>query len=165
MLVSARSLKWLLRFYPPLFLQRIWVVKIDRGFKAMQVKISRSLFNLNYNRSIFGGTIFSAADVCYPVLFHQLLSHNGYKVAVWSRSAHVHFIKKSSSKISFVVSLSNEEIDDALLSLHQLGRYNKAYPINIYNDNGDLCANITCEVYVRDLNYIKTTSEESIHKR
>src|SRR4051812_27308465 len=101
MLVSAGLLKWILRFYPPLFFQRIWVVNIERDFTGLQIKISKSILNRNYNRSIFGGTIFSAADVCYPVLFHQLLSHKGYKVAVWSRSAQINFLKKSTGKIEF----------------------------------------------------------------
>nr|WP_294790367.1 DUF4442 domain-containing protein [uncultured Mucilaginibacter sp.] len=164
MLVSAGLLKWALRFYPPLFFQRIWVVDIDKNFTGLQMKISKSAFNSNYNRSIFGGTIFSAADVCYPVLFHQLLSHKGYKIAVWSRSAQIHFLKKSDAKINFNINLSNEDIIDVEQVLAEKGKYNKAYPIVIYNNNGDVCVNMMCEVYIRNLNYIKTTNEEGVHE-
>jgi acyl-coenzyme A thioesterase PaaI-like protein len=164
MLVSAGLLKWALRFYPPLFFQRIWVENIDKNFTGLQIKISKSVFNTNYNRSIFGGTIFSAADVCYPVLFHQLLSHKGYKVAVWSRSAQIHFLKKSDDKIKFAIALSDEDIIDVEHVLAKKGKYNKAYPIVIYNNNGDVCVNMMCEVYIRNLNYIKTQNEEGVHE-
>lgn len=164
MLVSAGQLKWILRFYPPLFFQRIWVVKIAQNFTGLQVKISKSLFNLNYNRSIFGGTIFSAADVCYPVLLHQLLSHKGYKVAVWSRSAQVHFLKKSSYQINFSINLSDDDINLAKQALNEQGKYNRAFPINIYNSRGEACVNIMCEVYIRNLNFIKTTNEQGVHE-
>jgi acyl-coenzyme A thioesterase PaaI-like protein len=70
MVVSEKTLKWIMRFYPPLLLQRIWVIGFDKGFKGVSVKISKSLLNRNYNGSIFGGTIFAAADPFYPVLFN-----------------------------------------------------------------------------------------------
>lgn len=164
MLVSAGLLKWALRFYPPLFFQRIWVVSIAENFTGLHIKISKSVFNSNYNRSIFGGTIFSAADVCYPVLFHQLLSHKGYKIAVWSRSAQIHFLKKSDDKINFDINLSEADICHVEHVLTEKGKFNKAYPIVIYNNNGDVCVNIMCEVYIRNLNYIKTKNEESVHE-
>ena len=164
MLVSAGQLKWILRFYPPLFFQRIWVVNIAANFTGLQVKITKSVFNRNYNRSIFGGTIFSAADVCYPVLFHQLLSHKGYKIAVWSRSAQIHFLKKSSDKIHFNVNLSDADINQVEQTLNEQGKYNKAYPIVIFNNNGDVCVNVMCEVYIRNLNYIKIPNEEGVYE-
>jgi len=155
MLVSARLLKWLLRFYPPLFFQRIWVANIERDFTGMQVKISKSFLNRNYNRSVFGGTIFSAADVCYPVLFHQLLCHKDYKVAVWSKSVHIDFTKKITEKVKFSINLSDEDVANAEQDLIDLGKHIKAYPIVIYNNKGDVCVNVMCEVHLRNLNFIK----------
>jgi len=164
MLISASLLKWALRFYPPLFFQRIWVVNIAENFTGLHIKISKSVFNSNYNRSIFGGTIFSAADVCYPVLFHQLLSHKGYKIAVWSRSAQIHFLKKSDDKINFTVNLSDADIEHVEQVLNGKGKYNKAYPIIIYNNNGDVCVNMMCEVYIHNLSYKKIPNEENVHE-
>ncbi|MGY3212352.1 DUF4442 domain-containing protein [Mucilaginibacter sp. HD30] len=164
MLISAGLLKWALRFYPPLFFQRIWVASIAENFTGLNIKISKSILNSNYNRSIFGGTIFSAADVCYPVLFHQLLSHKGYKIAVWSRSAQIRFLKKSDDKINFTVNLSDGDIKQAEQILNEQGKYNKAYPIIVYNKNGDVCVNMMCEVYIRNLNFKKSQNEESVHE-
>src|ERR1700748_886149 len=107
MVVSENLLKWAMRLYPPLFFQRIWVVKFSKGFKGVHVKISKSLLNLNYNNSIFGGTIFSAADPFYPLLFHQVFTHKGYKVIAWSKSAEIQFIKPGLNKLYFKISLSD----------------------------------------------------------
>ncbi|MFD0749466.1 DUF4442 domain-containing protein [Mucilaginibacter calamicampi] len=164
MVVSAGLLKWVLRFYPPLFFQRIWVVNIEKDFSGLQVNISKSILNRNYNRSIFGGTIFSAADVCYPVLFHQLLSRKGYKVAVWSRSAHIDFLKKSNGTIKFGISLSDKDISEAEQVLNEHGKHIKSYPIVIYNNNGDVCVNVMCEVYIRNLNFKKSRNEQGVHE-
>jgi hypothetical protein len=154
MVVSEGLLKWVIRLYPPLFFQRIWVVKFEKGFTGVSVTINKSLFNRNYNHSIFGGTIFSAADPFYPLLFHQALSHKGYKVIAWSKSAEIQFLKPGLSKLHFSISISDEEFEHAEAALKTEGKYVKAHPINIYNTDGEICVTVINEVYVRDMNFI-----------
>ncbi len=164
MLVSASRLKWLLRFYPPLFFQRIWVVKIEHDFSGITVKVNKSILNANYNSTTFGGTIFSAADVCYPVLFHQTLTKKGYKVAVWSRSAEIHFLKKITDKVIFSVNLSAEDLKQIALNLTGQGKVTSTYPINICDSKGEICVIVKCEVYIRNLGFTKTNCEESLYE-
>src|SRR5436190_7292820 len=133
MVVSERMLKWALCLYPPLLLQRIWVMKIDKGFTGIHVKINRSFLNINYNKSIFGGTIFSAADPFYPVLFHQLLSKKGYKLRVWSKSSTIEYLKPGLSDLFFNISLTDTEIAQAEEILNTQGKYMAHHPIDIYN--------------------------------
>lgn len=156
MVVSEVMLKWAMRLYPPLFLQRIWVVNIDKGFKGVHVKIKKSFLNKNYNNSIFGGTIFSAADPFYPVLFHQLLSRKGYKLKVWSKSSSIHYLKPGSSDLYFKISLTDDEIDNAELILNTTGKYMAHHPIDIYNKDGEICVSVMNEVYLRNLNFTDT---------
>ena len=73
MLVSEKLLKWVMRFYPPLFFQRVWVKSFAPGYRGVTVVIRKSIFNKNYNGTIFGGTSFAAVDPFYPVLFQQIL--------------------------------------------------------------------------------------------
>lgn len=159
MLVSAKQLKWVLRFYPPLFFQRIWIVKIAKDFNGLEVKISQSILNRNYNRSLFGGTIFSAADICYPVLFHQLLSHKGYKVAVWSTSTQVHYLKKITGQVKFSIAISEADLIDIESSMNNVGKLKRAYPIKIYNNEGALCVDIKCEIYIKNFDYKQSPNE------
>ena len=155
MVVSENILKWALRFYPPLFLQRIWIVKFDKGFRGVQVKITKSLLNKNYNNSIFGGTIFAAADPFYPVLCHQVFIHKGYKVIAWSKSSEIQYIKPGLTNLYFKISLSEQEIDDAETLLNTTGKYIKTHPIDIYDKHGEICVSVRNEIYVRNLNYIE----------
>ena len=157
MVVSEVMLKWAMRLYPPLFFQRIWVVNIDKGFKGVHVKIKKSFLNKNYNNSIFGGTIFSAADPFYPVLFHQLLSRKGYKLKVWSKSSSIHYLKPGSSDLYFKISLTDDEIDNAELILNTTGKYMAHHPIDIYNKDGEICVSVMNEVYLRNLNFTDTS--------
>ncbi|MDB5032472.1 DUF4442 domain-containing protein [Mucilaginibacter sp.] len=153
MVVSESLSKWGMRFYPPLFFQRIWVVKIDKGFKGVKVKINKSIFNKNYNNAIFGGTIFSAADPFYPLLFHQLFSHKGYNVIAWSKSSEIRFIKPALTKLYFYISLSDDDIAEAEHVLNTGGKYTKSHPIDIYNTNGEICVTLMNEIYLRNVNF------------
>ena len=156
MVVSEGMLKWVMRLYPPLLFQRIWVVKFDKGYKGVEVRIKKSFLNKNYNRSIFGGTIFAAADPFYPLLFHQLFSHKGYKLIAWSKSSAIQYIKPGLTDLHFKISLNDDDIAAAETILNTVGKYTGHYPIDIYNKDGEICVSLLNEVYVRNLNFVDT---------
>jgi len=153
MAVSENTLKWAMRFYPALFFQRIWVVKFEKGFRGVQVKINKSLLNRNYNNAIFGGTIFSAADPFYPVLFYQLLTIKDYNVIAWSKSSHIHFLKPALTDLFFTISIDDKVLSKCEQALNTTGKFVKVFDIDIYDKNGQLCVSLSNEIYVRDLNY------------
>lgn len=151
MVVSENMLKWAMRFYPPLFFQRIWVIKFDKDFTGVHVKISKSFLNVNYNRTIFGGTIFSASDPFFALLFDQILQRRGLKCRVWLKSAEIRYLKPGNTNLYFTISLSEEQIKEAEIILGTEGKFVKAYPMNIFNSEGVLCATVINEVYIRNL--------------
>ena len=151
MIVSERTLKWGLRFYPPLLFQRIWVKKFHQGFRGADVKIYKSLFNKNYNGSIFGGTIYAATDPFYALLFDQLLQRQGFKIRVWLKSASIQYLKPGRSALFFTILITDEMLNDAIEALNTSGKFVKAYPMEIKNRAGEVCATVMNEVYVRNL--------------
>ena len=151
MQVSENTLKWAMRFYPPLFFQRIWVQKFHKDFKGVEVKISKSLLNTNYNNSIFGGSIFSASDPFYALLFDQLLVRRGFKIRVWLKSAHISYLKPGRSNLYFKIVLTDEDILEAETALKTIGKFVKTFPMEIAGTNGEICARVMNEVYVRNL--------------
>lgn len=154
MVISESTLKWIMRFYPPLLLQRIWVIGFDPGFRGVRVRVKKSFLNRNYNNSIFGGAIFTAADPFYPVLLHQIFSAKGYKVIVWLKSSHIQYLKPARTRLEYKVMITDEEIAEMEIELVALGKFVKSCTTEMYDTNGILCASILCEVYLRDLNSI-----------
>jgi hypothetical protein len=155
MKISENTLKWLMCFYPPMFFQRIWVKKVHLGFKGIDVKINRSLFTSNLGNSIFGGTIFSATDPFYALLFGQIMQHKGYKITVWLKSAQIQYIKPGRTDLFYTITISDEMIADAEKTLQTEGRFVKMYPIEIFDRQGELCATALNEVYIRNLEFVK----------
>ncbi|MFA6087531.1 DUF4442 domain-containing protein [Mucilaginibacter sp.] len=156
MAVSENTLKWLMRLYPPLFFQRIWVKEFSKGFKGVKVKINKSLLNKNYNGSIFGGTIFAAADPFFPILFNQTLNLNGKKhLKIWSKSSKIDFVKPGLTDLFFEIKLTDTDIERVLETLTIAGKYEGCFPVDIYNKNDEICVSLLIEVYVRDLDFVK----------
>jgi len=162
MLVSENVLKWVLRFYPPLLFQRIWVIRFGKNFRSVRVKVNKSLANNNYNNSIFGGTIFAAADPFYPLLFHQILIHKGYQVRVWLKSAEINYLKPGRTDLFFDINIAEEDIEEIEQILNTNGKHVKAYPIEMYNKQGELCVSVWSEVYIRNLNLTESHNTVAI---
>ncbi len=136
-----------------MFFQRIWVVKFANDFKWVEVKINKSFLNINYNKTLFGGTIFSASDPFYAILFDQILQKKGYKVKVWLKSAQIQYLKPGNTNLYFKIIIKDEEILEAEKILKADGKFIKTYPIEMYNKDGILCALVQNEVYVRNLHH------------
>jgi len=162
MVVSENVLKWALRLYPPLLFQRIWVIRFHKGFRGVKVKVNKSLINNNYNNSIFGGTIFASADPFYPLLFHQILTHKGYKVRVWLKSAGINYIKPGRTDLFFDINVPEQDIEEIENVLNTTGKHVKAYPIEMYNKQGELCVSVSSEIYIRNLSHAETNNTVSI---
>jgi len=153
MVVTENTLKWAIRLYPPLFLQRIWVVKFDKGFRGVEVKIVKSWLNTNHNKAIFGGTLFAAADPFFPILLRQVFTHKGYHIIAWSKSSEIRYLKPSYTNMYFKIALTEDEIQTAERILITEGKYVNNHTIDILNISGEVCVSMRNEVYIRDLNF------------
>jgi len=151
---SPLALTWLLRIYPPFLFQGIWVKKISPGFQGAQVKIYKTPFNINTNRTLFGGTIFAAADPIFPILIDQYLQKIGFKKTVaWLKSSQIVFKKPGKTSVEYAVNLSEEVLEECAQTIRTKGKIVRDFTLEIKDKTGDLCATIRCETYIRDLNF------------
>lgn len=149
MKVSENILKWGMRLYPPLLLQRIWVQKIGKDFKSADAKINRSLFTLNFGKAIFGGTIYSATDPFYAMLLGQILRNKNYDITIWLKSASIQFLKPGRNDLYYTITLTDEMVREAEVQLNQNGLYVKTFTIEIYSKQRALYAVAKNEIYIR----------------
>lgn len=149
--LSESTSTWVMRLYPPLFFQRIWVQRFHKGFTGVDVKINRSILNRNSNGSIFGGTIFAATDPLYAFLFGQIFRRKGHRTIVWLKSANIRYIKPAMTDLYINISLTAAQIDELATELKEVGKVVKVFSIELKNKHGELCAIADNEVYIRDL--------------
>lgn len=154
MKVSPNTLKWGLRLYPPLFFQRIWVRRIMDSFLGADVKINKSLMNINSNKTIFGGTIFSAIDPFYPILLDQYFKHQGIsRTVAWLKTAHIDYIKPGKYDLEVSIRLNNQILEETLKTIKKEGKVVRTFQTQVFDKHGTLCAVAHNEVYIRDLDF------------
>lgn len=159
MLYTPKALKWLLRIYPPFLFQRIWVREIHPDFKKVDVKIFKSLLNINSNKTIFGGTIFSAVDPFYAILIDQRLQLNGFnKTIAWLKSASIEYKKPGLTNLRFTIEITETDFNECVDALKTRGRIMKTFSIQILNELNEICAIAKNEIYIRDLNFTHNKS-------
>jgi hypothetical protein len=149
MKVTENTLKWGMRIYPPLLLQRIWVQHIHKDFRGADVKINKSLFTMNFGKAVFGGTIYSAADPFYAMLLGQILRNKNYHITIWLKSASIQFLKPARTDLFYKIRITDEMVAEMENELHAKAVFIKTYPIEIYSKTGELCAIAKNEVYIR----------------
>ncbi|MFZ4862949.1 YiiD C-terminal domain-containing protein [Sphingobacterium sp. Mn56C] len=151
---TPSSLKWLLRSYPPFLFQRIWVKRIHKDFKGIDVKIYKNILNINSNRTIFGGTIFSAIDPVHPILIDQILRARGItKTIAWLKSAKIEYLKPGRTDLQFSIKLNDTEIQEAFDEIQTRGKVVKTFVTEVFDKNGIKCAICHNEIYIRNLNF------------
>jgi acyl-coenzyme A thioesterase PaaI-like protein len=147
--LSERKAWWVLNLFPPLLFNRIWVSRIEPGFRACTVRVARSLLTRNLHGTTFGGTIFSAADPYYAVMYWQILARLGYRVQVWLQRASIEYHRPAATTLTLEFRLSQEEVDEAVAALEADGRFRKEHVIEARDREGQLCATAKTEVYLR----------------
>lgn len=151
MKLSTRTARWMLNLFPPLFFNRIYTIYISKDFMEARVKINKSLLNRNINGTIFGGTIFSAADPYYALMFWQIFAQKGISVQTWLKSAQIDYKKPGATSLFLHFKLQPEDIVEAEKSLEEQGKFVKFYTVEILNRQQEICAIAHTEVYIRKI--------------
>jgi len=148
-ILSERKGKWLLNLYPPILFNRITVRKIGRDYRSMTVRVARSLLTRNMNGTTFGGTIFSAADPFYSVMYWQIFARENIRIRIWLKSAAIRYLKPAASELTLEFSLSEDHIRETAEALATDGKFVGSHHTEAMDTDGVVCALIDTEVHIR----------------
>jgi acyl-coenzyme A thioesterase PaaI-like protein len=148
-IVSAKRMRRLMMLYPPLLFNRIVPISFADDFSRCEVRIYRSWLNRNMNGTIFGGTLFCAADPWHGVMYWQRLARENRQVQVWVRAAEMDFRKPGSTDLTMIIEVPDAHINAAIEGLDSRGKYVHIYETPITDKKGDVVAMSKIVVYVR----------------
>lgn len=150
--------RWLLNGYPPFLFNAVHIVNIGKGFRSCRVRIRRSILNRNMNGTIFGGSLFSAADPFYAIMYWQIFERKGMKVLTWLKTAQIQYLRPANEKLYIDFKLTDEDIEEAITALMEHGRYKKTHDIQFVNSKGEVFVKAQNEVYLRLTHNKQSTS-------
>jgi hypothetical protein len=88
--------------------------------------------------------------------------HKGYNVRVWLKSASISYLKPGRTDLFFDIKIAESDIEEIEQVLNTNGKHVKAYPVEMYNKEGELCVSVQSEIYIRNLNLTETNNSVSI---
>ncbi len=143
-------LKTALNIFPPLLFNRIILKEISNDFMEMKVVLRKALFNINFYKTIFGGSIFSACDPYFPTMYHHIFAEKDRKLIVWLKAAEIQYLKPAKSTLRLNFKISKKEVQLAEKALNKKGKFEIWHTVQAINKKGDVCAKAKMQIYLRD---------------
>lgn len=145
---SPVALRRILSLYPPFLFGGIRVLDVAPDFSGARVRVRRSLLNRNLNGTVFGGTLYSAADPIYALLFWQLFAREGRGLRVWTKSAAVEFIAPVRGRVVLEFALPADLVERARAALDADGRFEESLRVEGHALDGTLCLTVETRVHL-----------------
>ena len=139
-----------MNFFPPLLINRIKIVENDSDFMNLKVKVKYSWLNKNLQKAIFGGTIFSAIDPYYAVMYWQIFSTKGIPMEVWIKKVEIRYRKAATSNLEIAFSLTENDIENAIANLKSDSKYEVLHEVNAIDENHEVCTEAKVLVHIRN---------------
>ena len=149
-MLRRKTLQFILNIFPPLFFNRIILKKVSEDYTYMKVKIRRSILNINFHKTIFGGTIFSAFDPFFPTMYYNIFAKKNRKLEIWLKSANIKYKRPATTHLFLEFKISKEDIQLVEQELNNKGKYEKWHKVEAINKNGIVCAEAEMLIYLRD---------------
>jgi hypothetical protein len=138
-----------LKFYPPFLFNRISILDVSEDFTEVNVKVKRSLFNMNLAKSMFGGSMFSAADPFIAIMFWQIFAIRfNQEIIVWLKSAEIIYKKPAKTSLFINFKISEDEIVEAKKVLEETARFVAEHEVALKNTKGEVCAIVKLKSYL-----------------
>ena len=139
-----------MNFFPPLFINRIKIVENDSDFMNLKVEVKYSWLNKNLQKAIFGGTIFSAIDPYYAIMYWQIFSTRGIPMEVWVKKVEIRYRKAATSNLEIAFSLTKNDIENAIANLMSKDKYEVWHDVNAIDENQEICTEARILVHIRN---------------
>ena len=150
MVIPKFLLKITLNMFPPLLFNRIVLKKISNDFLEMKVVLRKALFNMNFHKTIFGGSIFSACDPYFPTMYYHIFAKKGRKLIIWLKSAEIQYLKPADSTLTLYFKITKKDIQLVENNLNQKGKFEIWHTVEAINKNNIVCARAKMEIYLRE---------------
>lgn len=143
---SPTRLKRIINIYPPYLGAGIKVDHISEDWKEIRVSMRMRWYNRNIVGTHFGGSLYALIDPHVMLALMQLL---GKDYTVWDKAASIEFIKASKKKVSAVIQITDEIIEEIKQKTEGGNKYLPTFTIEIRDEDGELIAKAEKVIYTK----------------
>ena len=105
---------------------------------------------MNFHKTIFGGSIFSACDPYFPTMYYHIFANKNRKLIIWLKSAEIQYLRPADSSLKLHFKITEEDILLAEKTLDENSKFEIWHTVEAINKKGIVCAKAKMQVYLRD---------------
>jgi acyl-coenzyme A thioesterase PaaI-like protein len=125
---------------------------VARDWTEMRVTLTLGWRTRNYVGTIFGGSIYAAADPWFMVM---ILRQIGDDYVVWDKSARVTFKRPGTETLYAVFEVPAAEVADLQARADEENQLERTYSIDLKNKDGKVFATVDKVIYVARKDWFK----------
>ncbi len=143
---KTRRTRWGLNLFPAWRGTGARVTYIASDWREVRVELPLSWRTRNYVGTIFGGSLYGAADPIYMIMLIQVLGP-GYMV--WDKAATIRFLRPGRSKLRARFVLDDAEIAEIRRVLETAPKTDRVYVVDLADAHGVVHARVEKTVNIR----------------
>jgi hypothetical protein len=134
-------------FYPSFLFSRTRIKSIAPDWREMVVEIKKSLWNRNYVGTIFGGTLYAAADPFLMIMLIKILGIKDY--IIWDKGAEIDFKKPGRSNITYRFRVTDADLKRIHAGLKKSEKIVPEFLVEGVDESGQVCVTVKKKIYIR----------------
>lgn len=153
---KTRLFRWGMGFFPAIFASGAKVLFISEDWHEIHVKLRLTFWTQNYVKTIFGGSMFSAADWQFMIMLSKIL---GKDFIVWDKAASIKFKRPGKETLYAKFLFTPEHIAHIQKAVLEKGETELVLPVKWQDKNGNVIAEIDRIVYAATKPFYKAKIE------
>ena len=142
----TRLTRWAFNFFPAWRGTGARMTYIASDWREVRVRLPLSWRTRNYVGTIFGGSLYGAADPWYMIMLIQTL---GPAYTVWDKAATIRFRKPGRSTLFARFVLEEKELDEIRRRLEAEPSIDRVYVVELTDAAGTVHATVEKTIYIR----------------
>ncbi len=147
------SIYWrMFNFWPALRGTGMRVTRVSRDWTELDIRLKLNWRTRNYVGTIFGGSIYAAADPFYMVM---ILRQIGDDYVVWDKSARITFKRPGTTTLYAKFRVPAEEVAELKAIADRENQLDRTYSIDLKDADGRVYATVDKVIYVARKDWFK----------
>ena len=142
----TRLTRWGFQFLPAWRGTGARITYVRADWREVHVRLPLSWRTRNYVGTIFGGSLYAAADPVYMIMLIKCLGP-GY--TVWDKAATIRFLKPGRSTLYLKFVLEQSELDEIRILLETELSIDRRYVVELVDAEGAVHATVEKTIYIR----------------
>jgi acyl-coenzyme A thioesterase PaaI-like protein len=144
--MQTRMARWGFNLFPAFRGTGGRITYIAGDWSVVRVKVPLSWRTRNYVGTIFGGSMYAAADPIYMIMLIKQLGHD---YTVWDKGAQIRFHKPGRTTLYAQFEIGQDEIAQIREALQSQPKVDREYTVALLDRSGEIHATIQKTIHIR----------------